>query len=92
MIFLLITHSDTRVSEHFKHKLQSAFEGGTPVAESEQLFSRSTSGHLKLKTFTFLTTKGSFNKKQLCITQSPTGYRKRTAQILRAMHFYDLLM
>ena len=25
-------------------------------------------------------------------TQSPTGYRKRTAQILRATHFYDLLM
>ena len=24
--------------------------------------------------------------------QSPTGYRKRTAQILRATHFYDLLM
>ena len=25
-------------------------------------------------------------------SQSPTGYRKRTAQILRATHFYDLLM
>ena len=25
-------------------------------------------------------------------SQSPTGYRKRTAQLLRATHFYDLLM
>ena len=25
-------------------------------------------------------------------TQSPTGYQKRTAQILRTKHFYDLLM
>ena len=25
-------------------------------------------------------------------TQSLTGYRKRTTQILRATHFYDLLM
>ena len=24
--------------------------------------------------------------------QSPTGYQKRTAQILRATHFYDLLI
>ena len=28
----------------------------------------------------------------LLSTQSPTGYQKRTAQILRMMHFYDLLM
>ena len=26
------------------------------------------------------------------VSQSLTGYRKRTAQILRATHFYDLLM
>ena len=26
------------------------------------------------------------------VAQSPTGYRKRTAQILRATDFYDLLM
>ena len=25
-------------------------------------------------------------------SQSPTGYQKRTAQLLRATHFYDLLM
>ena len=30
--------------------------------------------------------------KTLHKAQSPTGYRKRTAQILRATHFYDLLM
>ena len=63
MIFLFITHSDKGVPEHFKHKLQSAFEGGTPAAESEQLFTRSTRGHLKLKTFTFLSTKRIFQRK-----------------------------
>ena len=28
----------------------------------------------------------------LKVWRSPTGYRKRTAEILRAKHFYDLLM
>ena len=37
-------------------------------AESEQLFTRNTWGYLKLKTFTFLSTKGSFNERQLYVS------------------------
>ena len=32
------------------------------------------------------------NQNQSRCAQSPTGYRKRTPQILRATHFYDCLM
>ena len=35
--------------------------------------------------------KEQYLKKKIYVSQSPTGYRKRTAQILRATHFYDLL-
>ena len=46
--------------------LQSAFEGGgTLAAESEQLFTRSTWGYLKLKTFTFLSTKDNYRTRAI---------------------------
>ena len=36
--------------------------------------------------------KSSPSIRSVKLPHSPTGYRKRTAQILRATHFYDLLM
>ena len=70
MIFFYSLQIQIKGSQNILNiNLQSAFEGGgTLAAESEQLFTRSTWGYLKLKTFTFLSTKGSFNERQLYVS------------------------